>query len=821
MIGSALALALPTAAFAVDSAPNATATSSPAAVWEGDTVTLDASASHTNPCCNPLTYKWQQQAPASPMLALTPDGKTVTVTYIAPAVPLPNLSLPVQFRVQVTDDLASGSNKNVNSAPVITTVYASPRADAEPKNQHFNSGTTVTLSGSATRTQPGATLTYTWTAPSGITFVNTDTQSSTLQNPQFVAPAVPLLGQAFTFTLVVTETVAGLAHTQNSAPDSVTINVDYVNQPPSAYASADPNAIDDMAEVDENSFVTLYGSGSDPDGDSLSYHWTQVHDTTGAPLQGGDTVVTLSDENAQNPSFTAPDVSTVQQHSDLVFQLKTNDGFLNSGPSYVTIRVLNTNDPPTAVATATPAAAVEGELVMLDGSFSSDPNMDALTYSWAQVGTPVVNLMGANTVSASFVAPIVSAQQGSITLTFNLTVSDGELSDTKPVSVTVSHRNLPPVADAGQTVMAPEQSSACLDGRGSYDPEGETPIFAWTQLDGPSVTLDNPNSSQPCFNTPNVGPSGDTLHFQLTVSDSHGASSSSSVEVDITYVNHPPTADAGTDQTVNEDAPVGLNGSGTDPDNNQLTFTWTQFSGPAVTLSNANDANATFTAPLVACAGDAVVMTLTVDDGYGGIDSQNVTINIANLNQNPTANGGGNQTNIQEGDLVNLNGSGNDIDPGEAGTLSFQWMQTSGPAVSLSGSGQNVSFTAPSVGSGDPNAFVELGFQLTVADTCHGSATDNVTVHVANIPHAPVAMATGPGTANEGGSTVMLDGSGSSDPDGDLLSYTWTQIAGPTQTLDDIHSATPSFTTPFVSQNTDVKFKLTVSDPYGGITAPV
>ena len=132
-----------------------------------------------------------------------------------------------------------------------------------------------------------------------------------------------------------------------------------------------------MADVDENTVgVTLYGSGSDPDGDPISFHWNQVHDTTGAPLQNGDTVVVLSDNTSTTPTFNAPDVTTAQQHIDLVFQLKTNDGYLNSGPSYVTIRVNNTNDPPVSNPTVSPLSALEGDLVTLDGSLSTDPNND-------------------------------------------------------------------------------------------------------------------------------------------------------------------------------------------------------------------------------------------------------------------------------------------------------------------------------------------------------------------------------------------------------------------------------------------------------------
>ena len=170
-IGSALAVAFATGAFAADSAPTAAAAISPTAVWEGDTLTLDASGSHTNPLGGTLTYQWQQQAPALPVIALSPGITAVTATFTAPAVPLLSLNQAVQFRVKVNDsNTLPPGDRNQFSTPVITTVYASPGADAEPKGAHVNEGTFVQLMGSPTRTQPGATFTYTWTALGGSTF---------------------------------------------------------------------------------------------------------------------------------------------------------------------------------------------------------------------------------------------------------------------------------------------------------------------------------------------------------------------------------------------------------------------------------------------------------------------------------------------------------------------------------------------------------------------------------------------------------------------------------------------------------------------------
>ena len=65
--------------------------------------------------------------------------------------------------------------------------------------------------------------------------------------------------------------------------------------------------------------------------------------------------------------------------------------------------------------------------------------------------------------------------------------------------------------------------------------------------------------------------------------------------------------------------------------------------------------------------------------------------------------------------------------------------------------------------------------------------------------------------------TAELNASASSDPDDDALTYEWTQTAGPTVTLADANTATPSFTTPVVDANTTLTFEVTVTDEQGAV----
>lgn len=81
---------------------------------------------------------------------------------------------------------------------------------------------------------------------------------------------------------------------------------------------------------------------------------------------------------------------------------------------------------------------------------------------------------------------------------------------------------------------------------------------------------------------------------------------------------------------------------------------------------------------------------------------------------------------------------------------------------------------------------------------------------------APTADAGSHQTVDEN-EVVTLDGSGSSDPDGEIETYAWHRLSGPTVTLSNAASPRPSFTTPNFSTaaDADIVFELTVTDDDG------
>ena len=183
-----------------------------------------------------------------------------------------------------------------------------------------------------------------------------------------------------------------------------------------------------------------------------------------------------------------------------------------------------TNRAPTANAGAAQTVN-EFDSVSLDGSTSSDPEGTALTYSWSQQSGTSVTLSSMTIASPTFDAPDVTAVNTPEVLQFQLTVSDGSLSNSATVDITIQDNGLgansAPTADAGPNQAVLEGAVVNLDGTASSDPDpADTLTYAWAQTGGPNAPLTGANTAQPSFTAPNVTAGNPiTLTFELTVDD--------------------------------------------------------------------------------------------------------------------------------------------------------------------------------------------------------------------------------------------------------------------------------------------------------------
>ena len=208
-----------------------------------------------------------------------------------------------------------------------------------------------------------------------------------------------------------------------------------------------------------------------------------------------------------------------------------------------------------------------------------------------------------------------------------------DLTMTLKFSGTGGVSNTAPVSNAGPDQSVNEGTLVTLTGLGSTDSDGTVATYAWSQTSGPAVSLSSTTASQPTFTAPSVGSSGTLLTFSLVVTDNQGLADPTpdTVQVtvnDVAFPNNPPVANAGLDQTVNENVLVTLTGLGsTDSDGTVATYAWSQTSGPAVSLSSTTASQPTFTAPLVS-ATTTLTFSLVITDNNGAADSTPDTMTV-------------------------------------------------------------------------------------------------------------------------------------------------------------------------------------------------
>lgn len=440
------------------------------------------------------------------------------------------------------------------------------------------------------------------------------------------------------------------------------------------------------------------------------------------------------------------------------------------------------------VITVTPAPG-ERELppgfVRLDATQSTDPDAagDAvLSFDWRLVGQP----FGADATFRGTNDTVISGSgHGAVSLlavtpgmyTVMLTVSD-PLGGMANETLVITILNVAPIADAGPDfAVAASTGQFTLDGRRSADPNShagrnDIGLQSWIVISAPAganPVFVNPTALETAVQTTGL-PAG-TYRFRLTVFDNANLSGTDDVTVRLhDGSNLPPAADAGPDRRVALGQAIRLDGRFS-RDDSPLTHTWSQVSGPAVTIGNPNQARLT----VVPLAAGVSVFRLTVSDGQFE-STDEVVIDVVD----PLAPGTMPQpavtapSSVKAGDDFTVDASAALAFPGvpSSAALLVNMVQVSGPTLHLlsGGTGPLRSFAATMPG------MVELSVTLT--DGQRTSAPARVRIHVRAANNAPTELMFNQLAANAG-TGFTFDFSGSVDSDGDPFTVSVIQTGGP------------------------------------------
>jgi len=237
-----------------------------------------------------------------------------------------------------------------------------------------------------------------------------------------------------------------------------------------------------------------------------------------------------------------------------------------------------------------------------------------------------------------------------------------------------------------------------------------------------------------------------------------------------------PVANAGGDQAITLPVnTVTLNGTGSkDSDGSIKKYAWTKVSGPAGgSIASPSNASTKVNGLTVG----TYVFQLTVTDDQGSTASDNVTISVNSavvVNVPPTANAGDAQVITLPVNSVTLNGTDSKDSDGKIKT--YSWSKVSGPVACniASPNASTTKITGLLVG-----AYV---FKLTVTDDDGATASGTVAVTVnpaVVINQPPTADAGNTQTITLPANNVTLNGGGSKDTDGKIVTYAWSKISGP------------------------------------------
>src|SRR5437773_1125394 len=393
------------------------------------------------------------------------------------------------------------------------------------------------------------------------------------------------------------------------------------------------------------------------------------------------------------------------------------------------------NHPPTA-GPGGPYSSAEATAVTFDGSTSSDPDGDALTYAWD---------FGDGTTGSGVKPTHIYADNGAYSVT--LTVSDTHSASSAPGTTTATIANTPPTVNAGGSQTANAGSPFTLSATFSDPGVKDSPwSYAIDWGDGSPPTSGSTTSQSNPLAATHTYEAGGTYTVALKAADNQGATGTASKSVTVAAANQPPTAAFTASCT---GLTCSFTSTSSDPDGSISAYSWTFGDGATATSQNPAHTYA---------AGGTYTITVTVTDNQGATGSTSKTVTVAPPNQPPTA------AFTASCSALTCSFTSTSSDP-DGSISAYSWTFGDGATATS----QNPAHTYSAGGT--------YRVTLKVTDNQGATGTTSKTVAV-TAPNQPPSAAF---TASCSALTCNF-ASTSSDPDGSIAAYSWTLGDGTTST---------------------------------------
>ena len=426
------------------------------------------------------------------------------------------------FSLTVTDSYGATDTDTVRIT--VTSPFENPVARAG-EDQAVRIGDTVTLDGSRSSADRRATIvSHAWKRTGGTGDASIDLVGENMAQSSFMAVGPGPLSDESTvthdFELTVTDSAGGIS------TDTVTVTIVITNfdHSLSPVADAGPDRT-----VGHGTSVMLDGSGSRGSRKAtghghrdINFHaWKHIRTlgTPGlAPVATGETTITRSCPGtlspnrkktlfscSQRPTFVADNLSSGVDSVTYVFELRVTDVWGLDATDRVMITVVRGFVSPEANAGPDQMAG-SGMIVTLDGSGSMlDSRKTPHTYAWERIsgtGSSSIALSNANVARPTFTADSLAEGAPDVIHVFRLTVTDSDsASGTDTVTIRVVSdfqelaKNADPVADAGEDQTVGFGMPVQLDGSDSMDSDGTIVSYSWKWLYGTGDN--NPDDGDP------------------------------------------------------------------------------------------------------------------------------------------------------------------------------------------------------------------------------------------------------------------------------------------------------------------------------------